>query len=336
MSVNGRRRIEDDVLSLVNSQTVASFPPWSVQDCFAGDWDSWTWGRTKNLVLQQGSTGPPQLRSRKAFTYPILSTRIALPKLSTYDEVNRFWLGLEENPNPTIGGIASFRLDNDDTGIFYTGGGSQSTLELQLHSDWLNFGSLTQFRVFLHRDQARLAINGIVRAVIVFDQSFEDTIISEGNYPYAVGLFGGRPSYSMRSLIEAGTGAEGTTQDYTFEMTGNDYRVGQGDPQPAFTYPLYTEDTNTQWAGFTTSAIVTSHPIPVWGYEGKSLLFQSDSAGDIDVEIYAGGAWRVFESRTLSAGSLEVVNLNVVAPLARVVYTPTDSDTIQVAECNLR
>ena len=189
-----------------------------MQDCFTGSWDSWTWGRNKNLVLQQGSTGAPQLRSRKAFTYPILSTRVTLPKLSTYGEVEAFWLGLEENPHPTIGGIVSFRLDNDDTGIFYTGGGSKSTLELQLHSDWLGFGSLTQFRVFLHRDQARLAINGVVRAVIVFDQSFEDTIISQGNYPYAVGLFGGRPSYSMRSLVEAGIGAaEETTQDYTFE-----------------------------------------------------------------------------------------------------------------------
>lgn len=108
-----------------------------------------------------------------------------------------------------------------------------------------------------------------------------------------------------------------------------------GEPLPLRTFPLYTTGTNTQWKALATAgAVLTSHPVPVWGYGRKTLLFQADAAGNLDIQVYSGGGWRswVPGGITLVANQLEVYNLNGEVPLARCVYTPTNADTITLAE----
>jgi len=113
-------------------------------------------------------------------------------------------------------------------------------------------------------------------------------------------------------------------------------RIGltDGDPTPPRQYPLYTESTATEWKGLATAIAVTSHPVPVWGYPRKTLVFQANAAGNLDIQVYSGGGWRswVPGGITLVANQFEVYNLNGEVPIARCIYTPVGADTITLAE----
>jgi len=117
----------------------------------------------------------------------------------------------------------------------------------------------------------------------------------------------------------------------------NEWSIGVGileDNKP-YRWVVCTEGTNTRWVGLTTSDTVTSAPIPIGGYSNKTFLFQSNAAGTIAIEVYAGGGWREVVSETVTANSLWDYVLNLEVPIARMKYTPAGSDTIAVAECNL-
>jgi len=111
-----------------------------------------------------------------------------------------------------------------------------------------------------------------------------------------------------------------------------------GDPHPPKTMKIHNENTSTKWEGLDTGgAVQTSHPIPTNGYPKKTLYFQSDAAGTLDIEVYAGGGWRVYDSPTIAANELEVYEFPQEAqfPIMRCVYTPTDDDTITLAQVSL-
>jgi len=102
--------------------------------------------------------------------------------------------------------------------------------------------------------------------------------------------------------------------------------------------PLYNEDTETKWSNLDTNGNTqTSHPVPIWGYPNRTLYFESDAAGTLDIEIYVGGGWQVYDSPSVTANELLSYNLpaEMQAPLMRCVYTPTDSDTITYSEVHL-
>jgi len=107
-----------------------------------------------------------------------------------------------------------------------------------------------------------------------------------------------------------------------------------GDPLPPRQYALYTENTNTKWTGLAPGAVVTSHPVPVWAYPRKTLVFQANAAGNLDIQVYVGGGWRswVPGGITLVANQLEVYNLNGEVPIVRCVYTRVAAETITLAE----
>lgn len=168
-----------------------------------------------------------------------------------------------------------------------------------------------------------------------------------------VGLFGlpepipeweNNPPYNLGGCKVTGTNIaatalieiDGNGDEYSFPcnpMTNN-YIAANGDPLPPRQYALYTENTATKWNGLATAVAVTSHPVPVWGYPMKTLVFRANAAGNLDIQVYSGGGWRswVPGGITLVANQLEVYNLNGEIPIARCVYTPVGADTITAAE----
>ena len=113
------------------------------------------------------------------------------------------------------------------------------------------------------------------------------------------------------------------------------FRTMEGDPLPPRHYDLYSTGSSTKWVGNSFSDTITSHPVPVFGYSKKVFLFQSNAAGTIVIEVYAGSDWREVVSETVTANELWDYVLNLEVPIARMKYTPTNSDSIAVAEVNL-
>ena len=180
------------------------------------------------------------------------------------------------------------------------------------------------------RTRTELYIEKVLKAVVLHSVS-EPIPKWENNPPYALGGIAEPTPIEITTLLE-----NNSSKDVVLGFgTGYNFVASDGDPLPPRQYLIYTENSSTKWVGNSFSDTITSHPVPVWGYPKKCFLFQSNAAGTIAIEVYAGGGWREVVSETVTANELWDYVLNLEVPIARMKYTPTNSDTIAVAECNL-
>jgi len=193
------------------------------------------------------------------------------------------------------------------------------------------------YKIVVKGNGAELWIDDVLRVVVVggydITGSTGHTKINQKNPPYAVGLYEAETiTPDLTGVFMAHDGKLGV------DITGDNLQVVSGDPFPPQRFPLYNWNTDTEWSGLSTGGSVqTSHPVPIWGYQNKTVYAQADAAGSLAIEIYAGGDWREYDSVTLTANELEHYTLpaEMQAPLMRCVYTPTDDDTIAYGEVHL-
>lgn len=223
-------------------------------------------------------------------------------------------------------------------GVFILQGGTGAfTINLILTSFLpANYNTaLNTYGLKLNKCNIEAYINGVFRGIILF------------GLPEAIPNWNNNPPYAIASTPAANIAMKvpftvslqpmGDMPSYTLGIKRLDYQLvcNDGDPLPPRQYAVYTENTATKWNGLATAAVVTSHPVPVWGYGRKSLLFQSNAAATLAVQVYAGGGWRTITTIVLAANTLMSYNLNAEVPIARCVYTPVGADTIAVAEWHL-
>lgn len=163
----------------------------------------------------------------------------------------------------------------------------------------------------------------------------------EGNAPYALGSVPIGINGEFASKVEVHDGGNEATLPVTMSHRApggslNHIVSTDGDPLPPRQYQIYDENSSTKWLSYGTGGgQKTSHPIPIWGYQKKSLVFMADAAGTLQLQIYVGGGWRDVFNDTITANELWDYQLNIEAPIARFIYTPANSDTITLAECSL-
>lgn len=290
--------------------------------------------------LAAGFTVPAEKRgagcySRKVFSYPSLQIHAKLPNITTGDYW--WWLGFEAGGAVGTGIFCLY--GRGDINRVYVMAGERSDLISKRIETFLPVGYDTAEKDYLlkiNRMSGELYIEGVLKAVVLF--GLQEAIPSwENNEPYT--LFSTKTNLAavIATLIEVNKGVA-TTTPRTLPLKTlavNDFVASDGDPCPPRQYALYTQNTSTKWKALATAgAVLTSHPVPVWGYPMKTLVFQADAAGNLDIQVYVGGGWRswVPGGITLVANQLEVYNLNGEVPIVRCVYTPTNADTITLAE----
>ena len=193
------------------------------------------------------------------------------------------------------------------------------------------------YQVKLNKCSGEFYIDDVLKAIMLFGVP-EALPTWENNPPYALGSFiSGIMGIGQSVCLEIWRDVLNAGANHTFPIlntSANNLVAADGDPLPPRQFALYTQNTATKWTGLATAIAVTSHPVPVWGYARKTLVFQANAAGTLDIQVYAGGAWRswVPGGITLVANQLEVYNLNGEVPIARCVYTPVGADTITLAE----
>ena len=199
------------------------------------------------------------------------------------------------------------------------------------------------YRIFRYKGGWWFTINNTLRAVIL-DGVPEGTPTWENNPPYALGSITesmGKEFQFKTKVSDRSDEPDYETGDaFTFELSSKRPLFGlwSGQPTPPRQFALYNENTSTRWSGLATGGSVqTSHPVPIWGYPNKTLYFESDAAGTLDIEVYVGGGWRVYDSPSITANELLSYNLpaEMQAPIMRCVYTPTNADTIAYGEVHL-
>jgi len=158
-----------------------------------------------------------------------------------------------------------------------------------------------------------------------------------GPDPYWVSGVGFGLPKELPNLVELHEG----TEVQTWEI-GYRYQVEPGAALPPKCLRLYDFEAGTLMTSGTYDSGTShkSHPIPVYGYSDKSIYFRADTDSATDglaVEaLTQEGNWRTYETRTLSANSLEVFNLAGEMPLVRIGYEPSaDGASITDAEAAL-
>lgn len=115
-------------------------------------------------------------------------------------------------------------------------------------------------------------------------------------------------------------------------------RVTDADPYPPRLYRLYSSGTDTLLAGLSVNPDVTSHPFPIYGCKNKTIHFQADEAGTLEIHLLTEtNNWRTYDSVAIAANTLESYTIASEGVLARIKFTPTAPPAnIDDAECVIR
>lgn len=275
--------------------------------------------------------------SKMAYKYPLLSTRfVQLPDLTGFPNATQVWIGFENGSGGGTG-LACF-LYILDTGVEYIravmwGNFGQANRYVDITALCPNYKT-TQHRYSLHLTRSMAIyyydINPVAFGLITPPNYSFASIVGP---PYALFCVDNPVSPIQCALFEA----RGMYNALTVNLPPYGFRVSDGEPTPPMQIPVYTTGTSTKWAGLATNVQVTSHPIPIWGYSRKTLGFQSNAAGTLVIQIYAGGAWRTYDTPAIVAGTLLSYHFpqEMQYPIINLIYTPVGADTIAVAEVNL-
>jgi len=158
-----------------------------------------------------------------------------------------------------------------------------------------------------------------------------------GPYPYWIAGSNARMSKTSPHFFEY----DGHGSEVTWEI--QKLNVEAGVPMYPRILKLYDfEDTSPMTDGtYDTGTSYKSHPIPIYGFDGKTILFRADTDSVTDglrIEVLTQeGNWRLYDSVTTSANELESYIISGNFPLARIGYEPSaDGASITDAEMHLQ
>ena len=181
-----------------------------------------------------------------------------------------------------------------------------------------------KYDVKVHKAFGECFINDALAALLIPSETFQ-TISGP---PYGILLTDTKPSSSkIRAILECAVGNGGAALDV--EINSYYYAFCEGVAVPPRVFRLYQTATNNLLAGLNLSAgSVTSHPVPIVGYSGKTIYFRADQTSVADgflVEVLTqAGNWITYDSTTYTpAGSLLVYSIAKDALLVRITFTPT-------------
>jgi len=270
------------------------------------------------------------LYTKEAFSYPFMAVRdITLPDLAGYPSGTSVWMGFEDGG---FGSIAAFQLTTPDgvaTNFYAYIGMAKYWRRVDITGllpvDWATAVHL--YSVEVAENMAVFSCDGKPMAFGLLTPHSYITPIS--GPPYAVFSCDTRIPARITSFVEvAGVGKE-----LKLNLAPTHLRISRGARIPPRIFKLYVAGTETEFAGYTlTSGTLESHPIPAFGYAGKTIFFQADQSGTLAVEaLTQTGSWRKYLEDAVAAGEFWWLKVTGNSLLLRLLYTP-DAYPAAVAE----
>jgi len=298
---------------------------------------------TLNLLKNKRAIGA---YARRAFDYPYVISFTKLPNMVLVGNESglSFYFGLEAGSG-FYNGILSFNLTTTATvtnqlRAFAGPVAGSAIVNIDVNKP-ANF--LTAYHVYRVIHSKNLTIFTIDHSPVLFaiPATYGTGIkVKENVLPYSIALVSPLPrSITPFVEISATNRTLEAASDTVVPLAPYRFRISDGHEMIPLRLPLYEEDTSTLFAGKSLpSASVTSHPFPVFGYEGKTVKFRSSQAGTLDIQVYCStGSWRTYDSEPVAANVLEAYPIAGDDVLARVVFTPSSYPcTITEAEVVLR
>jgi len=274
--------------------------------------------------------------SRRCFSYPYLSVRTELPELTL--DGQSLWFGFENDAGLGTG-AAMFR--------YYQTGGAKRFVALFGGAWYVAVYDLTDalpadaetakhiYTIKVNRMNVEFYIDYARRLTVINDSAAFPAVTYP---PYAIARpYMPIPTH-MHTIIELST-PEG---ELTFPLTPEWFRVEDGEPIPPRVDALRLADSTAPLRGQTVpSGTIRSHPIPIFGYEGKTLYFRADtnsaSDGLVIETLSEAGNWRTYDAVTYTANDDWFYSIAGELKIIRLAYTPSSYPaTVNEAEVVLR
>jgi hypothetical protein len=272
--------------------------------------------------------------SRRAFVYPQVYAWTALPDMRRIggETYFSFYIGIENGAN-AANGIASFLLTTDAAGVnrlhVIVGplhGLALLAIDAAKPSDFST--AKHHYRIIHTRSITFFMIDQRIRAMAIQCAEGAAVKVKENVRPYSIALVSQMPA-AMKALVELLAGGRTTpaTEDFYAPLSPAWFRVSDGKDVAPLQLPLYLDNSDTRVAGYSlSSGTLVTHPIPAFGYSGKTVYFmadQSSTSGGLTIDVLTlSGNWRTYDSLTYSANTLLVYPISGDAVLVRLTYTP--------------
>jgi len=262
--------------------------------------------------------------------FNLLAMKTVLP---SYLADGGFWFGFEDD-SATGTGMVTFRFYrlgvNEYLRVYAGGQFSYSELDITAALPANAKTVAHTYGVAILKPWTEFYIDEIPRAFGINSPNLAFTAI---NYPpYAIFRANSAFSTQQLALLEI-------TSAVTVPLSPHDFRLSHISELPPRVFRLYDAGTTTLFAGLTIAAgSETSHPVPTFGYQGKTINFRASEQGTLSLEVLKEtNNWREYDTMGITQNKVKTYPIEDEAVLARVVYTPnTYPCTISEAEVVLR
>jgi len=283
----------------------------------------------------------------KMFT---LGFGITVPDLSQYFESGELnpmiQIGTEQgHARGHLNNSWAFEATDSTTNIAYTPswmthtGGIGNSLQVQdiLPDDYI--GTKYNYEIILKKNLIEFQRGGETISLVIPCVPPDSSVVvtNTGAYAVALGPKFNPVSTSFRIWMK---GPKDTEITFDLDAMGDVFLV-ESLIRPRY-WPLYDWEADTLMTSGTYDSGTShkSHPIPTYGFDGKTLLFRADTDSVTDglrIETYTyAGNWRLYDSVTTSANTLESYTITGNFPLMRIGYEPSaDGASITDAEVQL-
>ena len=283
------------------------------------------WSPTEGLTCPEGYRYLV-VRTKEAVPYPEVTFRTKLPDMSAYANTD-YYACVQLGAGGTDFSLRSMFLYDMTEHLYACKYAHNMNRVVDITSLMPNTykTELHNYTVKLNRGITEYYIDRKLVAVALPGPDYET--ISAPPYGILIAPFDVPTHGTSWTEVDAG-GGPALTLPLTLgpqEDSGSSFDFYPGDPHPPRIYPLYQAGTNNLFAGYSlSSGSLTSHPVPIFGYQNKTLYFMADKDGTVDVEVYTlSGNWRTYDSVSYTGGKLLTIKMADDALLIRVVYTPT-------------
>jgi len=285
--------------------------------------------------------------SRASLMYPFVGAYTKLLDLTSFPSGTEIYFCGFEHGGVTKTGIASFLLRRTDEGVklyaCYGSGFGWSYIDItdRLPADYIT--ARHTYYVKVNRWGAEFFIdNKLVAVALDIPEATQG--VKATCPPYAICITDAPVIKRLHTLLEimfpypTSFDVRPNPGSLTLPLSPTWFRWGEGEPNPPRALRLYLEDSDTLLAGYSASEPVASHPVPVYGRQGKTFYFMADKDGTVRIEVYTlAGNWREYDSMSYTANKLLAYIMSGEAVLARLVYEPASTPaTISEAEAVLR
>jgi hypothetical protein len=299
------------------------------------------------LTLPYGYYNYLAVYSKASLIYPFISSYTKLPDLTSFPSGTSVYFCGFEHGGSTKSGIATFILQRTTTGITLSAMyGSRTVITMDITSR-LPADYITAYHNYytkVNRWGAEFFIDNNLVAV-AFDIPNAPQGVKATAPPYAIGVTDAPVIKRLHTLIEILLPAPSPTNirpnfgSLTLPLQPIWLRWGEDDPNPPRALRLYQAGSTSLMTGASVSSgSISSHPIPIYGRDSKTVYFMANQTGTMLIEVYTlSGNWRTYDSINISADTLTKYRIDMDGLMARITFTPsTYPATILEAEAYLR